>query len=272
MEERPRFAEVNGTRLAYQESGAGYPVVLIHGFSLDQRMWDDQVPELERRFRVIRYDMRGYGHSDPPGPEPYVAAGDLRALLEHLHVERAVIIGLSMGGTVALQFAQAYPTMAQALVLVDSALSGWTSLPEWSTEWRRIVTLGREKGVEEAREAWLASSLFAPAMGQPGVAARLRTMVSDISGFHFIHRDSQEWPDPPALARLGEIRCPALVIVGERDVPEFLAIADVLAERITGAEKVVIPGAGHMANMEAPRQVNEAIMQFLSKTLPTATA
>jgi pimeloyl-ACP methyl ester carboxylesterase len=98
-----RFAEVSGARLAYQESGAGDPVALIHGFSLDQRVWEDQVPELEKRFRVIRYDMRGYGQSNQPGPEPYTAAWDLRALLEHPHVERVAVIGLSLGGTVALQ-------------------------------------------------------------------------------------------------------------------------------------------------------------------------
>jgi pimeloyl-ACP methyl ester carboxylesterase len=105
-------------------------------------------------------------------------------------------------------------------------------------------------------------------MEQPSVAARLRMMVTEYSGFHFTHTDPQVWPDPPALARLGEIRCPALVIVGERDIPEFRAIADTLVERIAGAEKVVIPGAGHLANMEAPRQVNEAIVLFLRQCLP----
>jgi pimeloyl-ACP methyl ester carboxylesterase len=263
-----RFAEVNGTRLAYQESGAGYPVVLIHGFSLDRRMWDDQVPELEKRVRVIRYDMRGYGQSDLPGREPFTAAGDLKALLDHLQVERTVLIALSLGGTVALQFAQACPEMAQALVLIDATVGGWTWSGEWLAEQKGIWTLGQEKGVEAARERWLAHALFAPAMEQPGVAARLRTMVSEYSGFHFAHHDPQQWPDPPALVRLGEIRCPTLVIVGERDVPDFRAIADALVERIAGAERVAIPGAGHMANMEAPGQVNEAIMQFLRRCLP----
>jgi pimeloyl-ACP methyl ester carboxylesterase len=168
---------------------------------------------------------------------------------------------------VALQVAQAYPATVQALVLIDATVGGWTSLPQWSAEWEHIRTLGREQGLVAAREAWLACALFVPAMERPGVAARLRTMVTDYSGFHFTHHDSQRWPDPPALARLGEVRCPTLVIVGERDIPDFRAIADALEERIAGAEKVVIPGAGHMANMEAPRQVNEAVERFLSKAL-----
>jgi len=260
-----RFAEVNGTRLAYQESGAGDPIVLIHGFTLDHRMWDDQVQELERFGRVIRYDMRGHGQSDQPGSEPYTAAGDLKALLEYLKVKRAVVIALSLGGGVALEFAQAYPEMTRALVLIDATVGGWTWSAEWSSETGHVWALGRETGVEAAREAWLAHSLFVPAMGQPGVAARLRTMVTDYSGFHFTHDDPQTWPDPPALMRLGEIRCPTLVIVGERDVPDFRAIADALGERISGAEKVVIPEAGHMATMEAPPRVNEAIERFLSK-------
>jgi pimeloyl-ACP methyl ester carboxylesterase len=94
-----------------------------------------------------------------------------------------------------------------------------------------------------------------------------RSPILEYSGFHFVRGDPQEWPNPPALERLAEIRCPTLVIVGERDLPSFRAIADALAERIAGAEKIVISGAGHLSNMEAPQQVNEAVARFLSKAL-----
>jgi pimeloyl-ACP methyl ester carboxylesterase len=265
--ETVQLAAVNGTHLAYQESGAGDAVVLIHGLGLDYRMWDDQIPALEKRFRVIRYDMRGFGQSDLPGSAPYTPAGDLKALLERLQVRRAAVIGLSLGGLVALQFVLAYPDMVSALVLIDAGPDGWTWSEEWSKEMRRIWALGREQGAEAACGAWLAHGLFAPAREQPHVAAALHTMVTEYSGFRFVHDDPQKQPDPPSLQRLEEIRCPTLVIVGERDLPDFQAMADVLTERIAGAEKIVIPGVGHMASMEAPQPVNEAVVEFLSQAL-----
>ena len=99
--------------------------------------------------------------------------------------------------------------------------------------------------------------------------SRLRAMVTEYSGFHFVHEDPQQWPDPPTSRRLAEIRCPTLVIVGERDVPDFRAIAGALADGIPGAEKIVIPGAGHMANMEAPAAVNELLLAHLRASAAT---
>jgi pimeloyl-ACP methyl ester carboxylesterase len=259
-----RFSEVGGARLAYEDSGTGEAVVLIHGMGLDRRMWDDQVPALEPGYRVVRYDMRGFGESDFVGTGPYTHAADLKALLDFLAVERAVVAGLSLGGTMALHFALAFPEMVRGLVLVDAVVGGWEWTAEEEDEMRRAWVAGRERGVEAAREEWLAHPLFAPANENPAVAPRLRAMVTDYSGYHWTHVDPHEWPEPPALARLGEIRCPTLVIVGARDLPGFLATAGALSERIAGASKVIIPGAGHMANMEAPQEVNGAMLAFLA--------
>ena len=114
------FATINGTRLYFEIAGSGQPLVLLHGFTLDTRMWDDQFEPLTREFQVIRYDMRGFGQSGPPASERYAHADDLRDLLDHLRVDKAHLVGLSKGGAIALDFTLAYPRRVNKLVLIDT--------------------------------------------------------------------------------------------------------------------------------------------------------
>ncbi len=257
------FAEVNGTRLSYEVAGAGEPLVLIHGFALDMRMWDDQFAVFARTHRVVRYDLRGFGTSALPDGTPYSDADDLAALLRHLDIADAVVLGLSAGGAVAIDVALAYPDMTRALIPVDAALGGHRWSDAWGAQLRSVRHAGREAGINVARERWLALPLFAPACEQPAVAARLQQMVADYSGWHWVHRDPQTSGDPPANDRLAEINVPTLVVIGERDVPDFHAISDRLAEQIVGAQTVILPHVGHMANMEALAAFNERVLDFL---------
>ena len=114
------IAEVNGTCLVYEGTGNGPPVVFVHGFTLDMRMWDDQVVPLATSHRVLRYDLRGFGASaNPTVGESFSHADDLLALLDHLGIERAAVVGLSMGGWVVQEFALKYPDSVSAVILVD---------------------------------------------------------------------------------------------------------------------------------------------------------
>lgn len=257
-------APVNGTRLSYEVAGAGEPLVLIHGFALDMRMWDDQFAVFARTHRVVRYDLRGFGTSALPDGTPYSDADDLAALLRHLEIVGAALLGLSAGGAVAIDVALAYPDMTRALIPVDAALGGHRWSDAWGAQLRSVWRAGREAGIDAARERWLALPLFAPACAQPAVAARLRRMVADYSGWHWVHRDPQTGSGPPAIDWLAEVSAPTLVVIGERDVPDFHAIADRLADQIEGARKVVLPRVGHMANMEAPAAFNERVLDFLT--------
>ena len=256
-------AGVRLTDLHYKLSGNGPSVVLIHGFSLDLRMWDQQAEALSERYQVIRYDMRGFGKSPVPHGSAYSAQDDLKALLDSLGVQAAALVGLSLGGSVAVDFALTYPQLVRKLVLVDSVLGGWEWSDDWSNDAGPVWTTGRESGVAAAREKWLATRLFMPAQEQPDVACRLQEMVGDYSGFHWTHRDPQVYLDPPAATRLEEITAPTLVVVGQREVPDMRAIAETLAARIQGAKPVEIAGAGHMANMEAPEEFNDILLEFL---------
>jgi pimeloyl-ACP methyl ester carboxylesterase len=127
MQIQTGFAELNGTRLYYEVAGSGAALAFVHGFSLDTRMWDDQFEAFAERYRVVRYDARGFGKSALPGSEKYMHAADLKALLEQLGIDRASVVGLSMGGGIAIDFALTYPEATRALVLVDSTLGGFRS-------------------------------------------------------------------------------------------------------------------------------------------------
>ncbi len=263
------IAEVNGTRLVYEVTGDGPPVVFLHGFTLDMRMWDDQVPAFAATHRVVRYDLRGFGTSSPPVvDEPYTHTDDLRALLTHLGIERAAIAGLSMGGEVAHEFALAFPESVSSLILVGSVLRGYVWDAVSSAILGSIYGLGAEGRLAEAKAGWLAAPLFACSRRSPDVAARLERMVDDYSCWRLLNDDPHAALEPPALERLHEIATPALVVVGEEDLPDLHVIADRLAASIPGARKVVLPDAGHMANMDAPDAFNRVVLDFLSSIDP----
>jgi len=261
-----------GARLAYQVTGSGPAVVLVHGFGLDMRMWDEQIRVLAARYQVISYDCRGFGSSGPFDPAvAYSHAGDLLALLDHLGVGRAVLAGLSFGGRVVLQAALAAPDRVRALVLLDAVLDGvpWDAPSQAAMD--HAVEMARTRGLLAGRAAWLAHPLFAEAGHQPEVADRLAAMVAGYPGQHWIGPDPHDREQSAPIDRLAELVMPALVLVGERDVPGFREMSAVLARRIPGARYHVVAEAGHMVNMERPTPVNEVLTPFLAE-LPAAEA
>lgn len=259
------FAEVNGTRLYYEVEGSGQPLVFIHGFTLDTRMWDHQFDEFAKHYRVIRYDARGFGRSGAIAGA-FSTADDLRALLAQLGVKQAHVVGLSMGGRYAVDFALRYPETVSSLVLVDSGLGG-QPVPGVAKPLGLSIEAAKKGDMAEAKRLWLAHPLFVPASEQPKVAAELKRMVDDYSGWHFTQGlGAQEQPmQPPAAQRLGEIKAPTLVVVGARDLPDLLAIADKFAKEIPGARMVVIQNVGHMSNMEAPAEFNRVVLDYLAR-------
>ncbi|MCL4869084.1 MAG: alpha/beta fold hydrolase [Anaerolineae bacterium] len=258
-----KFIQVNNSRLYCETSGSGQAVVLIHGFTLDTRMWDDQFLPLAQQFQVTRYDMRGFGRSDVPTGEPYSHVDDLAGLLDELGIAQAHLVGLSKGGAVAIDFALTHPGRVLSLILIDTVLGGFAWSAEGSARDGLVWQRTREGGIAAAKTSWLTHPLFAPAMGQPDVAARLEQMIGDYSGWHFVNENPEIGLEPAAAFRLEELTMPLLAIVGELDLPDFRRITDLIAGQVPQAHQVMVPGAGHMANMEAPEQVLEAITAFL---------
>jgi pimeloyl-ACP methyl ester carboxylesterase len=256
-------AEVNGTRLYYEAAGEGSAVVLIHGMSLDTRMWDDQFVPFARRHRVIRYDMRGFGRSAVPDGAPFTATNDLLGLLDALEVERAHLVVLSRGGAIATHFAREHPDHVDRLVLVDAMLGGYEWPSSHQEVFQELPRLARDQGREAVLRYWLRDPLFAPALGRPDVGPRLRRIIEDYSCWIWLNDDPERWPDPPAIEWLHEIAAPTLIVIGEYDLPETHAIADILLRDIPDARTVALAGVGHMSNMEAPEEFNRVVLGFL---------
>ena len=257
------FAPVGDTRLFYEVKGSGDPVVLIHGGQLDSRMWDDQFEPYAREFRVLRYNVRGFGGS-PATNAPYSNADDLAALMDYLGMPKAHVVGLSLGGMVATDFAVTHPDRVLSLVLSGPGVTGLDlESPEEIARYLSEVRAARDQKPEQAARQWLEDPLMAPAMENPKLAPRLERLARENLHAWLNNWKLQRIPQPPTAQRLGEIKVPTLLIVGDRDVRGVLAMVDTLAKSIAGARRVVIPGAGHMVNMEKPAEFDRAVLEFL---------
>ena len=256
------FLCADGGELRYSTAGTGEPVVLIHGLGLDAGMWDPQWRVLQKEFRVIRYDLRGFGNSTLP-TGPYSHCDDLLALLDFLEARPAHVVGLSMGGRVALRFALEQPASVRSLSLIDAALDGYAWSDEWTRRMDAILDAAGNGDLGAAKRLWLAHELFAPANLDPRLAVALAAMVERYSAWHWWNADPVRRPVSPAIRELASVPAPTLVLVGELDLPDFQTIARHLAAGIPRATLRTIAGAGHMANMEAPAMVNELLLAHL---------
>jgi pimeloyl-ACP methyl ester carboxylesterase len=255
------FAEVNGTRLYYEVVGRGPAVVLVHGGLVDSRMWDDQMGPLSKRYRVVRYDLRGYGKSAAPDAK-FSPTEDLRALLDYLKIDKATLVGLSLGGMIAADFALEHPERVERLVLSGSGLRGDKQPPDEKT--LNAYRTGAREGAEKYFEAFLQADLLAGVRDRPAARERMhRMMVDNFKALTYLSAGLQQSPEPPTIERLGEIRAPTLVIIGSLDGKNLQNIADMLAARIRGARKVVIPGASHHPPVETPKEFNRVLLDFL---------
>jgi pimeloyl-ACP methyl ester carboxylesterase len=254
----------DGGWLQYATAGDGDPVVFIHGFGLDSRMWDPQWAAFAQRHRVIRYDLRGYGSSSLP-EGAYSHVDDLLALIDFLGADRVHLIALSLGGRVALRVAAENPKAVRSLTLADPALDGHAWTADWLQRWRQMTDAAKRGDLAQAKTLWREHILFAPANRDPKVADALRAMIDRYSGWHWGHKDPGSAPAPPVAESLRSISIPTLVLVGELDIPDFQSIARRLARELPAAELRTLAGAGHMSNMEAPGVFNDLVLRHLQR-------
>ena len=256
----------NGTRLYHEIAGVGPPVVLIHGGWLNSAQWDDQFALLSRQYRVLRYDMRGYGRSALGQPDSaYSQHEDLAALLKHVGMERPHIVGVSAGAQAAIEYAVHYPEAVASLLLGASPLAGFDMGQEFTEGMRGVVTAGAADSLQLLHDRVWAFAPFRVAAGMPHVRRRLNEMI--------VHQNTwagqrpgaprPKRPETPASARLREIRSPTLVVVGDGEMPALRREAEFVARNVTGARLVVIRGAGHFPNLEQPKRFNGVLLDWL---------
>lgn len=254
----------------YETAGTGEWVVLSHAGFLDSGMFDAIWARLAERYRVIRYDMRGYGRSsDVTGP--VCRREDLRQLLNSLGIERAHFVGCSMGGEIVLDLVLEEPERALSLTLVGSAPGGFEPQGEPPRYLFEMIGAAHEGDFERTRELqiriWFDGPQREPDEVDPNLRARALEMNHiPVERNTFMRADmANPCPlEPSAIKRLGEVTVPVLVVVGALDDPSLLDAAALMAKQLTNAQKVVIEGTAHVPSYERPEEFLKALLGFLA--------
>src|SRR5436309_8677577 len=243
----------DGVSIHYEVHGSGPPLLLTHGYSLTSAMWQGQIAALSRHHRLVLWDMRGHGQSDyPEDPLAYSEAltvADIAALLDAVGAEKAIVGGLSLGGYMSLAFYRAHPNRVPALRTLDTG-PGFKK-DEAREDWNKRAHDTGDRFEREGLEVLKSAS-------------RERSSVThrDASGLARAARGMLTQRDARVIGSLPDIKVPSLIVVGADDTP-FLAAADYMAAKIPGAQKVVIPAAGHAVNIDQPQAFIDAVLPFL---------
>lgn len=263
-----RELQVPGARLRYRDEGAGRAIVFVHGWTLDLDVWEPQLP-LAAEMRVVRYDRRGFGLSSG---EPSLArdVSDLGTLLSVLGIVSPLLVGMSQGARVVLEFAARHPAFVRGLVLdgapplLDAAPAASEDLPLES-----LRELATREGLEAFRRAWSAHPLTQLVTGDARVRALLARILARYPGNDLLGADA---PPRESIDRklLGGIRVPVLIVNGARDTEARRRAGSALLGALPSAEQVLIPDAGHLPNLDSPREYNQLMSGFARRHLPAA--
>lgn len=257
-------------RIVYDTTGEGAAVVFIHAGVADRRMWRHQLSAVQDGFRFVSLDLRGCGESGLPD-ETFSNHQDVLAVMDHLGIDTAVVVGCSMGGGTAIDVALSAPERVTGLVLVGAG-APWADIEDYEPpQWPEILEAYErgdfDRAAELEAEVWLVGY------------GRDKTSVDPALIAFFVEMDRSLMPneerrdelvvalDPPRGERIGEISVPALIVVGEHDLPDIRLSADHLAATLSEGEAVVIPGAAHLPSLEQPEAFNRALFSFLDRSL-----
>lgn len=259
------FADVGGSKLYYETAGKGPAVVLIHGGLADSRLWDHQFGKFARHFKVVRYDLRGFGKSDF-SYGPYSHVEDLHSLLKFLKIGKASLVGLSLGGIIAADFTIEHPEMVEKLVLTSSGLRAGPK--SWrNAQAAAVYKTAEAEGRDKAIEMWLDHPFFASGKKDPEYVKLTRQMLVD--NYRYWGPTTQviqlTWPPFLTIDRLNKIDLPTLIVRGDKDAPEIVKTAGLLLVGIRSSEFRIIKNTSHHLVMEKPGKYNRIVLDFLRK-------
>ncbi|MGB9940022.1 alpha/beta fold hydrolase [Methanosarcina sp.] len=265
------YAELGDGKLYYEIEGKGEMFVLCHAGFLDSRMWEAQWDAFTQYYRVLRFDMRGFGRSDP-ATGPISRRQDFYCLLQELGIERANVLGCSMGAEMAIDFTLEHPEMVKSLIIVSGTPGGFEMQgepPSQVLEMLQAIEQGDLERVSKLQvHLWVDGIYRRPEQVDSDVrtrAAEMNRIAVENGTWAKADANPLNPLKPPAVSRLVEIAVPVLVICGALDHPEILRAADLLANRIKGAEKIILADTAHVPNMEKPAEFNRLVLEFLSR-------
>jgi pimeloyl-ACP methyl ester carboxylesterase len=264
---------VDGVRIVYETWGEGPALVCCHAFAVDRTMWDLQRARFSESHRLITFDQRGCGESDHPAvepgkPDPYTIdtfADDLRGILDDLGIERASVLGLSMGAATALRFAIRWPERVERLVLASAMAS---RLPDEIIERaQKVVQVLEADGLAEAYRMYFGGPLFDGIADRGEGAVDLERLARNATPDGFVGCFRVTIDRPSVVDGLHRITAPTLVLVGANDV-HYLQDAELMSRAIPEARKVILDGVGHAMSAEAPEVFADEVLGFLSSPGP----
>ena len=254
--------KANGISMNYEIKGKGPNLVLIHGAGDNLNMWYHQVPFFSKSYRVISYDVRGFGQTDSPAMEYSMSlfGEDTYQLMKALGVAEGYFLGYSMGGRIALELAINHPEMVKTLILANSSIGLTPPSPE-SVERRRVTLELLEKGDMEKTAEMMTTNAFSPDFKSKNRSEFNRYMKVKLqnkpSGFALVMRALSAPPD------ISKVKCPVLLVVGDKDLSMGVEQGKQAQAAIPGAKLVILP-TGHAAAVESPDKFNQAVAEFLS--------
>jgi pimeloyl-ACP methyl ester carboxylesterase len=253
---------VPGGAVAVECTGDGVPILLLHGWALDRRVWLPQLEGLADRHRLIAIDRRGFGRSSAP-PGLAAETGDVLTVMTALGIEKAVIAGMSQGGRIALRFAVTHPDRVAGLILQGAPLDGFAPAPrhEDAIPLSSYAALAREGRLERMKELWRGHALMRAAT--PEARARIDALVAAYQGRDLLN------PGPDSVASLTEaledVYPPALIVTGEHDTPWRQLVGDALAYGLPHSHRARIAGADHLCNLTHPQAYNDLVAAFVGR-------
>jgi pimeloyl-ACP methyl ester carboxylesterase len=256
--------------LAIRAAGVGFHArqrgeppgsVFLHGFAGDLHTWDAVWAQLGDAFCALRYDLRGFGLSGPGNGEPYTHGEDLLAILDATGIDVVDLVGVSMGGGIALNFALDYPERVRNLVLISPALVAWEWSHQWRTLWQPIAEFARAGNVHEARRLWWQHPLFASTR-ESAAGQTLYDSIMRFGGAQWVNDTHR--PMLPDVERLYCLKTRTLLLTGGRDLADFRLIADLLEASVDNLERIDSPACGHLLHLEDPDACSRHIAFFLS--------
>jgi pimeloyl-ACP methyl ester carboxylesterase len=274
-----KYVDIGNAYIYYEIAGQGTPVILIHAHSMDCRMWDPQFAELSKHYKVIRYDLRGYGRTDKPVEgEKFSHAEDLHKLMYFLGIPKAHLVGLSLGSFVAVDFMMLYPDQTLSIAVAAGGIRD-SAVPEDANAAQRAQIEAKERqkklesieavkkqGIEAYKKQWLELIMGICGPHKNEIQPKLWEMINDWSAWQVLNIESPWELDPPVAAQIKTKKpdIPVLVLIGKDDTQGSHNSSEYLARIAPGARKVYFKNAGHFSNMETPAAFNKALMDFLS--------
>lgn len=259
------YYKINDISLHYSVYGSGKSIILIHGNFMDSRIWEYQIKDLSNKNQVVSYDLRGYGKSDIPSSS-FSHVDDLKSLMEYLDIDEATLIGSSLGGSIAIDFALKYPTLVQKLILIAPALTGYKYPFRLNIEAMQNLLAKKTKGTQAAIDKFINNPYWEymfPAPENKAARELVIEIVKNERNFYSWNPSLYKAADVKAMHRLGDIEIPSLVVLSDRDKEFNIKAGSYIHKNIKNSKKYVMSNCGHLPFVEKPQEFNQIVMDYL---------